>query len=284
MKLTRTLRNYTKWFRIFGQSCYPPFYGELTTSGPYRYVHKMLNYLPSVVIVIADFALAIGCCVYLAVHYYSGGEVGFTLITTNAISTMIAILVTVVQSVSHLSSYALLFTQIDDIERTANEEYVFDYQAFRSSVFRYFIIIGGAGSLPLAAVLISKLKFWANYTFPVLWVMLRILSLMSIVQCVFYLNLYNFLLKSFVEYVEVRGRSTSWSRAVDFVANEFFHYKLLHFKLCAMRKTIKKMFGWSLTVLLLQNFSLGLFCVFYMILTLDSHGLSREMFRKWSSV
>lgn len=93
------------------------------------------------------------------------------------------------------------------------------------------------------------------------------------------------MLKSFVEYVDKRGTNTLLDLAVHIrrtklLKSEFNHYKLLHFKLWKTGKTIKQIFGWTLTVILFQNFLYGLCCVYYSLIVLAANGVCAEMLRK----
>lgn len=285
MKLTRTVCQFTKWFHILGQSCYPPFCEVLTTNRRGRRLRRSLNYIPCAVTLIVTIFLTAMSCKFMNYHYGLGSKSGYILFATGVLSSVSIIFTSVIQSISYSSSFALLLSQINDIKQASNKDYTFDFQAFRRCFLKYLSIILGSSSLPVMVVLLSRLSNPYSYIALLTFSLLRMVSLLSTLHCLFYISLYDFMLKSFVEYVDKRGTYTLLDLAVHirrtkFLKSEFNHYKLLHFKLWKTGKTIKQIFGWTLTVILFQNFLSGLFCVYYSLIVLYANGVCAEMLRK----
>lgn len=229
--------------------------------------------------------LTVLSCRYMQDHYSLGSKTGYILFVIGVVSSNVIIFTSVIQSIWHSSSFAMLFAQINDIEQASKRDYTFDFQAFRRYFLKYLLIICGTCLLPVIVVLVSKLTNWTGYLVLLSFLLLRSLSLLSIIHCLFYVGLYDFMLKSFVKYVDDRGTNTLLDMAVHlrgtkFLKSEFNHYKLLHFKLWKTGQTIKHIFGWTLTVILFQNFMYGLFCVYYSLIVLGMHGICSEMLRK----
>lgn len=255
--------------------------------GSRRRCHKSLNYLPCAVILIVTIFITIITCEFMVYHYSYGSRTGYILFVIGVAGSVSIVFTSVIQSVSHSSSFALLFAQINDIEQASKKDYTFDFQAFRRCFLKYIFIICGASFIPVLVVLLSKQPTWKSYIVLLTFLLLRMLSLLSIIHCLFYISLYDFMLKSFVKYVDERGKDTLLDMAVyirspKFLKSELNHYKLLHFKLWKAGQTIKNIFGWTLTIILFQNFMYGLFCVYYSLVVLSTRGVCAEMLRKSS--
>lgn len=287
MKLTRTVGHFTKWFHILGQNCYPPFGEVLAIDGSRPRFHKSLNYLPCAVMLMVTIFITIITCELMVYHYNYGSRTGHILFVVGVTGSVATVFTSVIQSVLHSSSFALLFAQLNDIEQASRKDYTFDFHAFRRYFLKYIFIICGSSFLPVLVVLLSKQPTWKSYIVLLTFIFLRMLSLLSMTHCLFYLCLYDFMLKSFVKYVDERGKDTLLDMAVyirssKYLKSELNHYKLLHFKLWKAGQTIKNIFGWTLTIILFQNFMYGLFCVYYSLVVLSTRGVCAEMLRKLS--
>lgn len=290
MKLSASLLRFTKWFHIFGQSCYPPL-TDGGRSGSSRSFHIVLNYLPSFLVLLMTSAFTIIAIVDLIIYKKPSDHIcgtGCIILIANLVITLISISTSIIQGALHSKSYELLFMQIADVEEVVRKEYVFDHKAFRSYFFKYAFVIIGSGLMTFIAAIMSSFAqnlTWKSFIFAIFFLILRTVALMSKLQCVFYIGFYDFMLKSFVHYLSERGHnnlfdSVDHGRRNQSIKDELDHFKLLHFKLWTIGKTIKQIFGWALTVILFHNFVHALLCSFRVILTLDSRGISSDMLRK----
>lgn len=283
MKLTRAFCRFGKWFHILGQSCYPPLGETLITDSSCCRLQKLVDFIPCLVMLAVTTFLTIISCTFINYQEKFSSRIGSVLFVIG-ISTSISIVFTsVVQSVLHSSSFAMLFTQINDFERTITKDYLLNVQTFYRCFLKYLFIICGSSLLQVATVVRFKHLTWDQ---PILTsVILRTLSTLSTIHCLFYICLYDFMAKSFAKYVDDHGANTLQDttghiREEKFLKKEFDHYKLLHFKLWQIGNTIKQIFGWTLTVILFQNFVYGLSCVYYSLLVLFANGFDAEMLRK----
>lgn len=284
MKLTRALRHYTKWFHIFGLSCYPPFGEVLSTNGPRRRVHKSLNYIPCVAIILLTTLLtAIRC-----ISTFRDGRfttTTYVIASIGLLSYVSTVFISVGQSVFHSSYFALLFTQINAIEQTSRKNYSFDFQAFSRNYQRQLYVISIACVSP--SLLTYYLGRSANVSYLLIVVSnfaLKFITLLPTYHALFYIDLLDQMLKSFAKYVDIQISTDDNPRRchLKFLKNELNHYKLLHFKLWEAGQSINNIFGWTLSTILIQHFVGSMFNVYFTLILIgeqaDIHGVLRKYY------
>lgn len=289
MKLTRALRHYTKWFHIFGQSCYPPFGGDLTMNGPRRRVHKSLNYFPCVMNILLTILLT-------AIKYISTFSAesftttGSVIVFIGLLSYVSTVFISVGQSLFHSSYFALLFTQISAIEQTSRKNYSFDFQSFHRNYFRQSYVILISSVLPSFITYYLGSSASVTYLLVVMFSFaLKFMTLIPIYHALFYIHLLDQMLKSFAKYVDVQATTAVLEIATNprrcqakYLKSELNYYKLLHFKLWEAGQSINNIFGWTLTTVLMQHFVHSLFNVYFTLIEVsekaDIHGVLRKCY------
>lgn len=287
MKLTRALRHYTKWFHIFGQSCYPPFGDFLSMNGPRRHVHKSLNYIPCVMIILLTTLLT-------AIRFISKFRDGrfttttYVIVSIGLLSYVSTVFISVGQSLFHSSYFALLFTQINAIGQTSRKNYSFDFQEFSRNYLRQTYVIS------IACVLPSLLTYYLGRSANVSYILivlsyfaLKFMTLLPTYHALFYIDLLHQMLKSFAKYVDVQASTGLMEKAnnprrchLKILKSELNHYKLLHFKLWEAAQSINNIFGWTLSTILIQHFVSSIFNVYFTLIMIgekaDIHGVLRK--------
>lgn len=285
MKLIRTVCCFTKWFHLLGQGCYSTFLDTSATSGSFHRLHKSLKYVPCALMLTLTTVLTV-LSVHFSIYQQNfGSKTGYTLYIVGAINSVTIVFTSLFTSIVHFDSFRLLFMQVNDMEQAIKKDFKLDYQAFRRYFLKKMLIICISTFVPIAVVMWLKVPTWKLPYFT--FILLRALAALSIIHCLFYICLYDFLLKSFVKYVDERGTNTLLSMSVHirdakFLKNEFNHYKMLHFKLWTIGKTIKQIFGWPLTVILFQSFIYALFSMYYTLIVSFAKGFDTDMLRKFS--
>lgn len=285
MKLTRALRHYTSWFHMLGLSCYPAF-GEFSAKdGTCRRVHKSLNYMPSAVLLLLTAVLTIIKCV-ITFHGDSFSSTGSVIVAGGLVSYVSTVFIAVGQSLLHSSQFAMLFTQINAVERSSRKNYNFNFYAFRRRYLQQ-VIVNFAHFVPPVVTFLASSSSNTNYFIVTAFFTLRILTLLPVFHVLFYVDLLDQMLKTFGRYVEMQA-TTALTEMVDnlrgcrskFAKNELKHYKLLHFKMWEVAQTMNSIFGWTLTAILLQYFISALYNVYFTLAKLGDEPNVVDVLRK----
>lgn len=214
-------------------------------------------------------------------------ESNYLLFWTGILSTASVVFTSVILSSLHTTSFAQLFSQINAMDLDSQMNFIIDFPAFRRQFLKYLYIICVSCLMPVS-VIVARPPNWANFMVMSTFLSLRILSVLNVLHVLFYITLYDFMLKSFVQYVDGRGTNSMMDVTLhiggarpQFLKTELNYYQMLHYELWKIGKTIKRIFGWTLTVILFQNFFYGLFCVYYALLVMGKRGICYEMLRKF---
>lgn len=289
MKLVQFLSRYAKWFHIFGQSSYSYFDGFLIENGCRGLRYRIWNFLPSIMLlVLSTFFTVVTYVLLLDFGYYN--NLGYPVVALNASTQLLTIFVAVGQSIFLSPHCAQLFAQIRVVDQMEHRKFSIDLPAFRCSLLKRFILTGSAYLLALTVTFIIKSVSWSNVAVFMSLFILRSLTVLIIFHMVFYIDLFECIIRAFVQYVEQQATTTITTSAVSIVnvqdgdirhlMSEFHFIKFMHLHMWEISQTINNLFGWTLIVICLQYFSYAIYCVYFsLILMISSTSNAAEILR-----
>lgn len=266
MEFGRSLDKFIRWFYICGLSCYPSFAGFLSRKTK---KNRWMRYIPTGSLIALSIITSVGTYIYLTINrpackaYFM-----ISYITAPTITVLFCAL-----QVFFLSpSFARISSQINTFERWSRKMFLIEPVAFRRNFCRRacFLLIA------------SIMPFWpwmfrgrTHMLLTSTIIALRAFVFLIYVHAFFYIEILDYLLQCFVRYVDVRSTTVgvrtnvkticSPNRLAQKLKTEIYHWKLLHFKLWQIAKSINQLFGWTILAILLHNF---LFTISYMYFAL----------------
>lgn len=301
MSFARVFGDFPKWFHILGQSSSTPP-DQLLSASARNYFHRVhanaLKHIPVAALVLITIPVTIVVCLY------SGFWAQLTYTLSSGFSKIInaqnafilavdsfTISITVSQTIFLSPDFSQLFTQINIIEHLSRPNIKWDLFGLRRFVIRRMFYVCAGYTLPYVTILLIKPN-----TVPFLILLggdliLKSLTLISFFQLLFYIELFNHMMQSFVKYIEVRASSatianitTVYSRDIDTkFTSQMFHFKLLHFNLWEFSRTINHLFGWLLVVFVLHHFVFIVFIFYHACVVLLNPTNGKELLRKSSA-
>lgn len=280
MSFANVLGHFPKCFHFLGQSIFVPPADEITIFGApnkFERVHSnAFKYIPTGVRPILATLAATTLCIYSTAF----GE--FTLLSSfskiaNAQLSMLLILdlvtafVVAGQAFFLSSHYSKLYEQVHIIEQLSRKKFTWDLNGLRRCFIRKICITCAAFSTPYIAVMFTK---QINASFVIVITcdfILASFSLVTYFHALFYIQLLNHMLQTFVKYVEFRATTFPTSNVttvhdrdtnVTRMKLEMYYFKLLHFNLCEFAQTINYLFGWVLLIYLLDHFLYTIYIFF----------------------
>lgn len=280
MSFANVLGHFPKCFHFLGQSISVPPNDKITTLGaPKRFERRHTNalkYIPSGVRPILATLAATTLCIYSTAF----GE--FTLLSSfskiaNAQLSILLILdlvtafVVAGQAFFLSSHYSKLYEQVHTIEHLSRKKFSWDLNGLRRSYIRKICVTCAAFSTPYIAIMCTKP---INASFIIVITcdfILATFSLVTYFHALFYIQLLNHMLQTFVKYVEFRATTFPTSNVttihdrdsnVTRMKLEMYYFKLLHFNLCEFSQTINFLFGWVLLIYLLDHFLYTIYIFF----------------------
>lgn len=263
MSFASALGYFPKWFHFLGQSSFPSSATQITTPS----ARNVSKYIPTGVLLL----LAISAATLLGTYATSFGE--YTLLSSfsKIANIQLAVLLTfdlltvflvASQAIFRPSHYSNLYAQIIVIEQLSRKKFALDLKGLRRVLVRRMCIICAAFSLPYIAISFTKQITRNNLIIMGCDCTLATLSLITYFHALFYIQLLNHMLKSFVKYVEFRATTfptmnitaiNSRESKFTLIKHELYYFKLIHFNLCEYAQTINHIFGWILFVYLLDH-------------------------------
>lgn len=289
MKLVQFLSRYAKWFHIFGQSSYSYFDGFLIENGCRGLRYRIWNFLPSVLLlVMSTFFTVVTYVLLIDFGYYN--NLGYPVIVMNASTQLLTIFVAVGQSILLSPYFAQLFSQIRVVDQMEHRKFSIDLPAFRYSLLKRFILTCTAYFTGLTVTFIIKSVTWSNVAVFMSLFTLRSLTVLIVFHMVFYIDLFECIIRAFVQYVEQQATTTITTAAISIVnvhdgdiqhlMSEFHFIKFMHLHMWEISQTINNLFGWTLIVICLQYFLYAIYCVYFsLILMISSTSSAAEILR-----
>lgn len=290
MSFGSALGQFPKWFHILGQNIEASFANHIPTLN----AKNAVKYIPTVVVL----ALAIFAALLLCIFSNSFGDYAlfssFSKIANAQLAVLLGLdlltaLVVAGQAFFLSSQYSKLYAQIDVIERLSRKKFSWDLNGLRRSVIRKMCIICAAFALPYIIITCTKRITPAYIVIMSCDCALASLSLITYFHILFYIQLLNHMLESFVKYVKLRpiaftttGVATINERGSHIIRMklEMYYFKLLHFNLCEFAQTINHVFGWILIIYLLNHFLYTVYIFFQTCIILLNPTNSLEIYRK----
>lgn len=296
MKLARALHQFTKWFHIFGQSCYSSF----DALSPVENLNQNVltaNLMPSVVLLVIIVAAAIATC--LLIHHIACNTfLDYLIIILCIFSLTFTVFVAVSQSISLRKQFVELFQQINMIELLTQDRFTMNFPAFRRYYLRQISIIFAACFVELLGTIIIKPKNQNDLATSLTVVSLRFVTLITMFHLLFYVSLFQYIVRAFVRYVEIRAiasTTTPSTTATNVLAYErrgtnardviieLNYFKLIHFYLWEICDTMNNVFGWTFTAMLFQLSMYAIYNVYFAFVLLMVPRLENESMRKFES-
>lgn len=285
MTLKAVIFPYIKWFNILGQSSY--HYSD--ENGRFRDLYRFLKYVPCVIVLSVTFILTVLKSVIM-LEAKSYGSAGTVIVLFTNISYVSSVFISTSRSLLHSSCLTLLFTQVNSFEKLSRKSYTFDSRKFRRNYGRQVSVNIVVHIMPSLAPFFIRSITWRFFSTMAISAVLRVLAFLPTYYVLFYINLFDQMLKSFAQYmneqvnitIKVLAKEPSASCST-LLASELHHYKLLHFKLWEITQTINTVFGWTLVTIILQYFVMALNNMYYILIVLgkDYSGVD-EIIRKYT--
>lgn len=291
MSFARVFGHFPMWFHIFGQSSSLPSEQLLASSAKnyFQRVHSNgIKYIPVGVLLICTIFVTIVVCFYSSfwdkLTYTLSTSFSQVLNAQNLIILVVdsfTVLITVGQTIFLSPYYSQLFTQINIIENLSRKKIEWDLFGLRRLLIRRMFYVCAGYILPYISILLMKSPTMANLILLSCDFTLKTLTLISYFQVLFYIELFNHMLKTFVKHIEKRAATTAIPNVITIYSRdpnenllklEIYYFKLLHFNLWELSQTINNLFGWILFLYLLNYFLYSIYiffhlCIFFLDIT-----------------
>lgn len=285
MKLGQFVKEYGKWFHMFGHSY---FDGSLISNGKHDIRQMMWNYaLPAVLIVLSTF-LAL-CAHIFIVDYSKHSKLGSPVAALNATTHLLTIVVAIGQTAFRSAEIIEFFSQIRIIDQMKNRKLSIDVAAFRRSLLKQYFLVGSLHLIGYVLTCRVKNFTWNNSAaFGCLFI-LRSSTVLIVFHMLFYIDLFHWIVRAMMQYVGnlVTTNNIATLSIIDFrdddaryLMREFNFIKYTHLHLWEMSQTLNNLFGWTLVFMCLHNFQYAINCAYVsVILTLSPHATVEEILR-----
>lgn len=296
MEFVGVLGDFLKWFHFFGQSIYAPPALQVFWSNGTEHMQSSMrkcSYFPTAFLLIFTISVSTVLCLnsnFILDYAVSSGfkRILLTLLVLSLAILPINIFVAAGQTVFLQSHYEQMYAQIEVAEQLLRSRMVLHFQDLHRSLLRHTYIICGAYLLPYLAIVATKTLTSKNMLIMGCDVIMTYLTLTCYFHAIFFIRLLNYMLKTFVKYIEVRTLTIanaitfdSETSIVTLMSAEMFYYKLVHFNLWELSQVINQIFGWSLSVYLLEQFLYAIYVFFHLCIVglepINSKGLLREL-------
>lgn len=270
MSFESDLGRFPKWFHYLGQNTHSSSI-DAPRANSSKYISVGIRFL-----------VAIVAFIVLCVHWKRFGE--FALLSSFSkianvqlslllILDMVSAFIVAFQALFMPSLYSKLYAQIHVIEQLSRKKFLWDLKALRRSVVRKMCYMSVAFSLPYIAISLTKPITSTYLTIMCSDCALASTALITHFHALFYIQLLNQMLQSFVSYVESQASAMPTTNVTtnntrDRDSNtameklELYYFKLLHFNLWEFAQTINQLFGWILFVYLLDHFLYTIYIFF----------------------
>lgn len=299
MSFARVFGSFPKWFHILGQ-CSPSRIDQLSTSSASNHFqcvrNNVLKHIPVVVLLLLTSTVTVVVCWYSSfwdqLTYTLSSGFSKVINAQNAIILAVdsfTIFIAAGQTIFLSPNFSQLFAQINNIEALSRKKINWDLHGLRRFLRHRMLFVCAGYLLPYSSILLSKPPTATNLTLLSGDFTLKTLTLISYFQVLFYIELFNHMLRSFVRYVETRAIKTTvasvmaiYSRGSDekFLQLEMHYFKLLHFNLWEFAQSINYLFGWILVIFILHHFVFIVFIFFHTCVVLLNPTNWKEIIRK----
>lgn len=285
MKLARALQQFTKWFHILGQNCYSSFD---SISPAYT-----INFIPSITLLVTMMTTAVATCLFM--FYFTRNTFLDYLIIVLCISSLtFTVFIAVIQSISLRGHFEQLFQQINVIDLLTRNRFTINLSAFRRYYLRQIFTISASCFAALCGTLILRPAHRSDMTTTMAVVCLRFVTLITMFHLLFYVCLFQHIVRAFVRYVEIQATAPSTTSMANTnvlpirkrgpsaknIIIELNYFKLIHFNLWEICDTMNKVFGWSFTAILLQVSTYAIYNVYFAFVLLITPKLANEPLRE----
>lgn len=262
MEFGRSLDKFIRWFYMCGLSCYPSFTGFLTKKTK---KNRLLQYIPTGALIASSIIISVGTYIHLTI-YRPTCKAHFMISYLSAPA--ITVLFCAIQAIFLPQIFARTCSQISTFERWSRKKFLIEPEAFRRHFCRRACFLLIASIMPFWPWMF---RGWNHLLMTSVIIALRAIVYMVFVHAFFYVEILDYLLQCFVRYVDVQATTVGLRTNVKIVRSpnclaqqikiEINHWKLLHFKLWQISKSINHLFGWTILAIFLHNF---LFAINYM--------------------
>lgn len=295
MKLGQALRQFTKWFHVLGQSCYPSFDAFSPATNVNQYA-RTANFIPSITMLgfMVSFAFASCALIYLL----SNAAFSDYIVVALCISSMsFAVFIAVSQSISRRMQFVKLFQQINMFELLTRNRFSINFLSFRRFYLRRMLTILAVCLSALCGTFLRRpvdpMEFATVYTVA----LLRFVTLITTFHILFYISLFQYIVRAFVRYVEIHATASSPTATTSnalpiqwqglYARNmiiDLNYFKLIHFVLWEISDSLNKVFGWTIAATLLQVSVYCIYNVYFAFELLYAPKTENESIRKSESI
>lgn len=301
MSFARVFGGFLKWFHILGQGSSTSS-NQLLSPGAKKYFQRVHSnaskHIPVGILLSLNIIVSIIVCWYSSfwdqLTYTLSSGFSKVLNAQNALILAvdtITILIAVGQTVFFMPYFSQLFAHINIIEHLSRKRISWNLLALRRFLIRRMFFVCAGYSLPYMTILFSKPATTTNLILLGGDFILKCLTLISYFQALFYVELFNHMLQSFVNYIETRARTTTTTNVTTIYSRDsdakslqiqMYYFKLLHFNLWEFAQTINYLFGWILMIFVLHHFVFIVFIFFHTCVVLLHAQNHKEIFRESS--
>lgn len=274
MNLTRALCQFTKWFHVLGQSSYSSI--DAFSQSPY-----VANFLPSIALLTLMVSAAITAC-YLILRYTQNTFLNYVVIVLCVSSMTFTVFIAVSQSIFYRVHYVKLYQRINTFELLIRNRFSINFPAFRRYYLRQISIVLISCISALMGTLLLRPDNLSDLTTTLTVATLRFVTLITVCHLLFYVCLFQYLVRAFVDYVEIHAITSSQSTATDInvipiqrrrmdtrnIIIELNYFKMIHFVLWEISDSINQVFGWTIVAVLLQLCFYAIYNVYFAFLLL----------------
>lgn len=290
MRLARALYQFTKWFHFLGQSCYSSFDAFPPATNANRNSHSP-NLIPSVALLTLIVTATI--TTWSTIFLYAPPKFVHSVVIIICVSSMtFTILIAMSQSISRREQFAELIQQINMMETLTRTRFTINFRAFRRYYLRQIIIIFVSCIFAFVGTLTLRPIEPGELTITLTVVALRFVTLITVFHLLFYICLFHYIARAFVEYVEKQANSFEHSATTTFLPPqwgaldarnliiELDYFKLIHFVLWEISDLINKVFGWTIAAVILHLSLYFIYNVYFALVLLFAPKFESESMRK----
>lgn len=284
MTFENELGQFSEWFHFLG----------LTTFS--SRTKSALRYIPVGIRLGLAVLASIGVCMYWKRFGEYALSSNFNQIANVQLAMLLALdlikaLVVAVLALLLPSLYLKLYAQIYAIEELSRKKFSWNLRSLRNSIKRKMLYMFVAFLLPYIATSFTKQITPAFVVIGMCDCILALSALTTHFHVLFYIQLFNHMLQSFVNYLEWRANTlpttnvtTVNSRDHDSTNTleklELYYFKLLHFNLWEFVQTINQLFGWILFIYFLDHFLYTVYIFFQTCIILQNPSNLIEIIRE----
>lgn len=259
MQFEKVLNKFVKFFYFCGLNFYPSFDGVFAMKTKRnRFVH----YIPiaTLLLLIVISSIASFLCQYLK----DPGRISLTYIYP--VTVTVTMFLCVFQMLSHRSNFATISSHIRAIDSLSWGKFSSVSSDFNCHFQRRTCIIFFVFLVKLVLSLMRRQATWRIVTITLALNILRALIYVALLHASFYIDFLGHMLQCFVSHID--SRTTTAASVIQFrrssghqLAAEILLFKIIHFYLWRISQSINQLFGWTVSIIILQFFVLAIYDV-----------------------